>query len=72
MKFGVGDLHFLPLSTSFVKIGSITDILLLNGVKEIFPYILHFSSDLYKIGYRRFQKNWSGDGDFLSNRYCDV
>jgi hypothetical protein len=39
----------VPLSTSFVKIGSVTDTFLLNGVKEIFPFILHFSSDLYKI-----------------------
>jgi len=49
MKFGVGGLHIVPLSTSFVKIGSVTDTFLLNGVKEIFPFILHFSSDLYKI-----------------------
>jgi len=54
MKFGVGDLHIVPLSTSFLKIGLVTDTFSRNAVKEIFPSILHFSSDLYKILYRRF------------------
>jgi hypothetical protein len=72
MKFGVGVLHIVPLSTSFVKIGSVTDTFLLNGVKEIFPIFFIFLPIYIKLDTEDFHKNASGCCDFPNNRYCDV
>ena len=52
MKFSTYDLRIVSFSSSeFCKNRYIENRTLFMGANKILPYILHFSSDLYKIRY---------------------
>jgi hypothetical protein len=52
MKFSTGDRHIISFSSSEIRKNQYNENLtLLRGVNKMLPYILHFSSDLYKIRY---------------------